>query len=99
MVKCKRCGATNVHWRQSPNTRTGVQLHNKDGTAHICNYVYNDYAEQLSYFLNKVVIKESDSIDVLQQKRRLQEKMRWQPTAEERKTMATNVEKYKWWYK
>lgn len=96
---CKRCGAKNVHWRPSANTRTGVQLHESDGKPHVCNYVYSDFNELLAHFLNNVVIKDSDSIDTIQKKKLLQDKLRWIPTVQERAQMAENVMKYKSWYK
>jgi|SRR5687767_15668661 len=98
MTKCKRCGANNVHWKPSANTRTGVQLHNADETPHICNYTFSDFNELLARFWNNIVIHDSDSPAVVITKKQWQDKLRWKPTPEERKTMAENREKYKFWY-
>ncbi len=60
-VVCKYCGKKGFKWVKSVNTRSGVELKDKDNILHNCqNRGVSDYFENLDKFYSERIVWESD---------------------------------------
>lgn len=75
-TRCKRCGTEGLQWIKSANVISGFELKDKLGNLHNCSgRAVSTYMEELAYFWDRVVLKESDPIETIRAKEVMQDRL------------------------